>query len=83
MDIFGDDIDSLLRNDDDDNDKLNKNIGSEDDGEGNDENEDGEKKAESEPIKVEPKKRAVRNPQVSNHAVFSFCVFRGHHCCQK
>lgn len=59
MDIFGDDIDTLLQNDEDG--ELNENIRS-DDIEA--ENEDTEKNANSEPIKVEPKKRAVRNPQV-------------------
>lgn len=61
MDIFGDDIDTLLQNDDDGDGELNENIRS-DDIEA--ENEDTEKNANSEPIKVEPKKRAVRNPQV-------------------
>lgn len=61
MDIFGDDIDTLLQNDDDGDGELNENIRSEDIDE---ENEDAENKTDSEPIKVEPKKRAVRNPQV-------------------
>lgn len=71
MDIYGDDIDTLLQNDDDDdnNDEMNENIRGEDVGE---ENEDSEKKTDSEPIKVEPKKRAVRNPQVSCRWAFSY-----------
>lgn len=71
MDLFGDDIDTLLQNDD--NDELNENIRGEDMEE---ENEDDEKKTDSEPIKVEPKKRAVRNPQVSyNFRLFWFSKF--------
>lgn len=65
MDFYGDDIDSLLRQDDVDD--LNENIRDENVDEENDE--DGEKKADSEPVKVEPKKRAVRNPQVSDPSV--------------
>lgn len=68
MDIFGDDIDTLLQTED--NNELNENIRGEDIEE---ENEDDEKKADSESVKVEPKKRAVRNPQVSyNFRVFCF-----------
>lgn len=69
MDIFGDDIDSYLE----ENNELNQNIRADsdaEDGEGNDgQNEDGEKvenDENGEPIKVEPKKRAVRKPQVNN-----------------
>lgn len=63
MDIFGDDIDTLLRNDEgDNNDELNENIRNDIDID--EENEDADKKTDSEPIPVEPKRRAVRNPQV-------------------
>lgn len=71
MDLFGDDIDSFYQND---NDALNDNIreenvieeAEEDNGE-KDEDGDGEGKLDEngEPIKVEPKKRSVRRPQVS------------------
>lgn len=61
MDIFGGDIDSLMPIQDDD---LNQNI--QDDREiDEDENEKEEKGENGEPIKVEPKKRIVRNPQVT------------------
>lgn len=67
MDIFGNDIDSMLETDGDD---LNENIRDGDDNEneendGNDENgdDDDEKKAVA-PIPIEHKKRTVRNPQV-------------------
>lgn len=68
MDLYGDDIDSLLEKD-----ALNENIREDnicdDENQGNaDENaeNDGEKNDEENdaPIPVEPKKRAVRNPQV-------------------
>lgn len=64
MDLFGDDIDSLLQN----NDELNENVrGSdvEDEGEANKEETEGEKDENGEPRIVEPKKRSVRNPRVS------------------
>lgn len=61
MDIFGDDIDSLLIADQD---NLNENIRNENDIEEND-GSDTEEKQNGDPIKVEPKKRAVRNPQVN------------------
>lgn len=68
MDLFGDDIDSLLQTEDD---KLNENIRSdiEDDDNENNENKDENEKnddldGQDEAKKVEPKKRAVRNPQV-------------------
>lgn len=66
MDIFGDDIDTLMEDD-----QLNENIRDDDieninidgDGEGKD---DDEKQTDEngDPIKVEPKKRSVRRPQV-------------------
>lgn len=68
MDIFGDDIDSFYNNN-----ELNDNINAENIEEADDENaankgDDEEKIDENgEPIKVEPKKRSVRRPQVSNH----------------
>lgn len=68
MDIFGDDIDSLMPNEDD---NLNENI--RDDREvDNDDNENEEKVGDSEPIKVEPKKRTVRNPPSKNSKLFFF-----------
>lgn len=63
MDIFGDDIDTMLGGGDDD---LNENIRENDvdENEGNDDDdENGEKKA-ADPIPIEHKKRTVRNPQV-------------------
>lgn len=73
MDIFGDDIDSFYNNG-----ELNENINEEnieeaDDANANkDDDDDGEVKIDEngEPIKVEPKKRSVRRPQVSS----SFCI---------
>lgn len=70
MDIFGNDIDSMLETDGDD---LNENIRVGDENENeeneendeNDENDDDEKKAAA-PIPIEHKKRTVRNPQVIN-----------------
>lgn len=69
MDIFGDDIDSFYNNG-----ELNENINEEnieeadeDNANANkDEDGDGEVKTDEngEPIKVEPKKRSVRRPQV-------------------
>lgn len=70
MDLYGDNIDSLL-----DRDALNENIRdeniSDDENQGNkgeeiEENDDEEKNADGDdaPKPVEPKKRAVRNPQV-------------------
>lgn len=64
MDIFGDDIDSLLQTDDE---GLNENIRDDPHSGGNAEEEDEDKEEKDEhgePIKVEPKKRIVRNPQV-------------------
>lgn len=63
MDIYGNDIDSMLEADGDD---LNENIREDDDnGENNenDENNDDDKK-DAAPIPIEHKKRTVRNPQV-------------------
>lgn len=68
MDIFGDDIDSYMENN-----GLNENIRPESDVEeveGNvepneNEDENAEKDENGEPIKVEPKKRFVRKPQVT------------------
>lgn len=69
MDLFGDDIDSFYQNED----ALNENIhdenvieeAEEDNGEKEGDG-DGEGKLDEngEPIKVEPKKRSVRRPQV-------------------
>lgn len=71
MDLFGDDIDTFYQNDDD----LNENIrdgnlieeAEEENGEKNDEDGDEEGKLDEngDPIKVEPKKRSVRRPQVN------------------
>lgn len=65
MDIFGDDIDSYYNNG-----ELNENINGENIEEAEEDNaaekDDEEKTDENgEPIKVEPKKRSVRRPQVS------------------
>lgn len=68
MDIFGDDIDSFYNNG-----ELNENINEENIEEADEDNanankdDDGEVKTDEngEPIKVEPKKRSVRRPQVS------------------
>lgn len=69
MDIFGDDIDSFYNNG-----ELNENINEEnieeadeDNANANKDGEDGEEKTDEngESIKVEPKKRSVRRPQVS------------------
>ena len=60
MDLYGDDIDTLLESD-----ELNVNIQEEDEAIVDDD-EDGEKKDDGERVVVEPKKRAVRNPQVDN-----------------
>lgn len=66
MDYFGNDIDTLIE--DDENDEHNVNIRNENvDGD----DEQDEAKQDGEAIKVEPKKRAVRNPQV-NFVFFSF-----------
>lgn len=67
MDIFGDDIDSFFNG----GGELNENIREEnieetgDDNEQNDE--DGKTDEHGDPIKVEPKKRSVRRPQVNLH----------------
>lgn len=72
MDIFGDDIDSFYHNDD----ALNENIHERNieeaeqddeprDGEGDGDGDEGKTDENGEPIKVEPKKRSVRRPQVS------------------
>lgn len=67
MDIFGDDIDSYFHNNDDG--ELNENINEEnieEAAEDNVEKDDEEKTDENgDPIKVEPKKRSVRRPQVN------------------
>lgn len=73
MDIFGDDIDSFYNTDD----ALNENVRegdieeAEEDNDADDEN-GGESKKDShgEPIKVEPKKRSVRNPRVNTKMSF-------------
>lgn len=71
MDIFGDDIDSFFNNEG----ELNANIrddnieeAEEDSGEAD---EEGKTDENGEPIKVEPKKRSVRRPQVNE-----FCSFK-------
>lgn len=60
MDLFGADIDSFMQED-----ELNENI-REEDAENAEGQEDDEKQTDEngEPIKVEPKKRSVRKPQV-------------------
>lgn len=63
MDIFGDDIDSMLGGGDD----LNENIREGDmgdDDENNGDEDDNKKDSEADPVPVEHKKRSVRNPQV-------------------
>lgn len=63
MDFFGDDIDNYYQND-----QLNENINEENVEEAEEDNggKDEEEKTDEngEPIKVEPKKRSVRRPQV-------------------
>lgn len=64
MDIFGDDIDSFYN-------ELNENVRADDIEEAEEDNgeKDGEEKTDEhgEPIKVEPKKRSVRRPQVNSN----------------
>lgn len=62
MDIFGDDIDTLLQNGDD---EINENIANEENVENEDSENKDEKNRDSGANVVEPKKRVVRNPQVS------------------
>lgn len=70
MDIFGDDIDSFYNNN-----ELNENINEENIEEADEANAandgDGEQKTDDngEPIKVEPKKRSVRRPQVKKNTI--------------
>lgn len=62
MDLFGADIDSFMQND-----ELNENIREGDAENAEDQEQDGDEKQtdeNGEPIKVEPKKRSVRKPQV-------------------
>lgn len=80
MDIFGDDIDSFYNNG-----ELNENINEgnieeadEDIANANKDDDDGEVKTDEngEPIKVEPKKRSVRRPQVSvSTSLFELSLF--------
>lgn len=70
MDIFGADIDSFYN-------ELNENVREDDvedsDGEDKEDDEGEAKKDEAgEPIKVEPKKRSVRRPRVSNKSLAFF-----------
>lgn len=63
MDLFGDDIDTMLGDDD-----LNQNIREDDAGENEDDNQDDmlNKNGDfGDSVPVEPKKRSIRNPQVS------------------
>lgn len=66
MDLFGADIDSFMQED-----ELNENI-REEDVENAEGQEDDEKQTDEngEPIKVEPKKRSVRKPQVQTSTQF-------------
>lgn len=74
MDLFGDDIDSLLRTDDDDN-ELNDNIRENSDAEENGDDEKTDDKNENDERKVvEPKKRSVRNPQVRVYSITSILI---------
>lgn len=65
MDIFGDDIDSMLDGGEDDINKNIREVNMDDDDE-KENGENDEKKAAS-PIPIEHKKRSVRNPQVLLH----------------
>lgn len=69
MDLFGADIDSFMQDD-----ELNENVrdGDIENFDNDNEKEGDEKQVDDngEPIKVEPKKRSVRRPQVSNLKIF-------------
>lgn len=68
MDLFGDDIDSFYNNN-----QLNENINEEtieevgEENAANKDDDEGKTDENGEPIKVEPKKRSVRRPQVMNN----------------
>lgn len=71
MDLFGADIDSFLQED-----ELNKNIREEDVENADGQEHEGDEKQideNGEPIKVEPKKRSVRKPQVWTQIQFDDC----------
>lgn len=68
MDLFGDDIDSFYNNN-----QLNENINEEtieevgEENAANKDDDEGKTDENGESIKVEPKKRSVRRPQVMNN----------------
>ncbi|XP_055297652.1 protein TIPIN homolog [Sitodiplosis mosellana] len=65
MDIFGDDIDSFYHNDDELNENIREqNVIEEADEDNGEKDGDGKLDENSEPIKVEAKKRSVRRPQL-------------------
>lgn len=78
MDVFGDDIDSILGNND-----LNKNILSDAEGDVNENDESAEEKGEGTSKTVDPKRRAVRKPQLRLNVERLIDAERGVHTLEK